>query len=235
MRHNASCHNTGFDDYAEGYDAALAQGLAVSGESKDYFAHGRIAWLADCLHQLHEQPRSVLDFGCGTAASTPFFLELLGVDAVLGLDTSQKSLDVAKRTYRLEQVQFLLFSQYQPNAHVDLAFCNGVFHHIPPDHRAAALNLIYRSLRPGGLFALWENNPWNPGTRYVMSRIPFDRDAITLTPPEARHLLQASGFAILRTDFLFIFPRLLRWFRGIEPSLSRLPLGAQYQVLCRKV
>jgi SAM-dependent methyltransferase len=235
MRYHSSCHNTNFDDYAEGYDAALAQGLSVSGEHKNYFAQGRIAWLAGCLRQLHEQPRAVMDFGCGTASSTPFFLELMGVDSVLGLDTSQKSLDVAKRTYRLEHVQFLLFSQYQPNEQIDLAFCNGVFHHIPLDHRAAALNFIYRSLRPGGLFALWENNPWNPGTRYVMRRIPFDRDAITLTPPEARHLLQASGFAILRTDFLFIFPRMLRWFRGLEPLVSRLPVGAQYQVLCRKV
>ena len=40
------------------------------------------------------------------------------------------------------------------------------------------------ALRPGGLFAFWENNPWNPGTRLVMSRIPFDRDAITLSALE---------------------------------------------------
>jgi hypothetical protein len=93
---------------------------------------------------------------------------------------------------------------------------------------------IARSPRPGGLFAFWENNPWNPGTRYVMSRIPFDRDAVTLIPPEARQLLQKAGFEILRTDFLFIFPGVLKWLRWIEPSISHLPFGAQYQVLARK-
>ena len=67
---------------------------------------------------------------------------------------------------------------------------------------AAAIDYVLRSLRPGGLFAFWENNPWNPGTRYVMSRIPFDRDAITLSPLEARQLLRVGGFEILRTDFL---------------------------------
>jgi SAM-dependent methyltransferase len=128
----------------------------------------------------------------------------------------------------------VLLSQYQPSEQIDLAFCNGVFHHIPLNERPAAVNFVHRSMRPGGLFALWENNPWNPGTRYVMSRVPFDRDAITLTPPEARRLVQAGGFEILRTDFLFIFPRVLRWFRGLESLVSRLPLGAQYQVLCRK-
>ena len=67
-----------------------------------------------------------------------------------------------------------------------------------------------------------------------MNRIPFDRDAVTLTRGQARQLLRAGGFDLLRTDFLFIFPRVLRWFRGLEPFMSRWPLGAQYQVLARK-
>ncbi len=67
-----------------------------------------------------------------------------------------------------------------------------------------------------------------------MSRIPFDRQAITLTPPEAARLLQDGGFEVLRRDSLFYFPKQLRWLRWIEPHLSQLPLGGQYQVLCRK-
>ena len=39
---------------------------------------------------------------------------------------------------------------------------------------------------------------------------------------------------VLRTDFLFIFPRVLKWLRWIEPLVSRLPLGGQYLVLGRK-
>lgn len=96
------------------------------------------------------------------------------------------------------------------------------------------VNYIYRSLRQGGLFALWENNPWNPGTRYIMSRCPLDKDAITLAPPEVRHLLRTEGFEVLKTDFLFIFPRALRRLRWIEPLLARFPIGGQYQVLARR-
>lgn len=227
--------STEFDRYAEDYEAALAQGLSASGEDKAYFARGRIAWLANCLRRLHEQPRAVMDFGCGIGSAVPFFFELLKVESICGLDISERSLAVAKRVHGSARTQFFLFGQYQPREQIDLAFCNGVFHHIPPSERAVAVNYIYRSLRSGGLFALWENNPWNPGTRYVMRRIPFDRDAITLTPPEARALLRTSGFEILRTDFLFIFPRVLKCCRWIEPLLSPLPFGAQYQVLCRKV
>jgi SAM-dependent methyltransferase len=225
---------TEFDKYAADYELALAEGLSVSGEDKNYFARGRIAWLASCLRQLVEEPRAALDFGCGTGSAIPYLFDLIGVEFVIGLDVSAKSLDVAKRTYGTEHTQFLLFNQYLPSERIDLAFCNGVFHHIPPSGRAAVVDYIYRLLRPGGLFAFWENNPWNPGTRYVMSRIPFDRDAIILTAPETRRLLRAGGFEILRTDFLFIFPRVLSWFRCVEPLVTQLPLGGQYQVLCRK-
>jgi hypothetical protein len=47
-------------------------------------------------------------------------------------------------------------------------------------------------------------------------------------------LLSQGGFEIIRTDYLFVFPAVLRWFRSIEPLVSQLPFGAQYQVLCRK-
>ena len=153
---------------------------------------------------------------------------------LLGVDTSDKSLELANRNYGGERLSFRPIAKYEPREELDLVYCNGVFHHIPLVERASAAEYIWRSLRPGGIFSLWENNPWNPGTRYVMSRIPFDRQAITLTPPEAAKLLQDGGFEILRRDSLFYFPKQLRWLRWIEPHLSQLPLGGQYQVLCRK-
>jgi SAM-dependent methyltransferase len=175
-----------------------------------------------------------MDFGCGIGSAAPYLLELLEASEVVGVDVSARSLAAARRMNRCERARFLSFDEYEPREEIDLVFCNGVFHHIPVEDRSAALSYVYRSLRPSGLFALWENNPLNPGTRLVMSRIPFDKDAVTLTSREARRMLRAAGFEILRTDFLFIFPRLLRGLRVIEPLVSRLPLGAQYQTLCRK-
>ena len=94
--------------------------------------------------------------------------------------------------------------------------------------------MVHRALRLGGYFSFWENNPWSLATRYVMSRCAFDRDAIMLSPPEARALLREGGFEIVRTDFRFIFPHALRAFRKIEDFVYRAPLGTQYQILCRK-
>src|SRR5436853_2039440 len=228
MRNSVSTDSASFDEYATEYELALHQGLSVTGEDKLYFARGRIDWLARCLRQMGEQPETAMDFGCGTGSSVRYLIELIGSQSVLGLDVSDKSLEVARRESDPQRSRFVLLQQYEPRAEIDLAFCNGVFHHVPVAKRPATMAYIYNSLRAGGLFALWENNPWNPGTRYVMSRIPFDRDAITLSAPEARRLAQAAGFEILRTDFLFIFPKPLHWLRGLEPLLARTTQGAQY-------
>ena len=66
-----------------------------------------------------------------------------------------------------------------------------------------------------------------------MSRIPFDKDAITLSAIESAQLLRSHGFEVLHTRFHFIFPNALKYLRLTEPFLKTLPFGAQYQVLAR--
>jgi SAM-dependent methyltransferase len=223
----------GFDAFAKSYDADLQQALSASGEGKEFFARGRIEWLMTRLARRGVGPGSVLDFGCGTGSATPMLQEA-GFVRLCGVDVSEKSIEVARATYPKLADCFRTVSEFKPDGDLDIAYTNGVFHHIPPPERLASARYVWSALRPGGYFAFWENNPWNPGTRYVMSNCVFDHDAITLTPPESRKLLRAAGFEIVATDFLFIFPHAFKWFRFLEPALSFLPLGGQYMVLCRK-
>jgi trans-aconitate methyltransferase len=223
-----------FDQYAKSYDTALAEGLAATGEDKDYFARERVRWVRRCLSSLGAPCRTVLDYGCGTGSAVPWLLAECQPERVVGVDLSVESVAQASAQHGSGRAVFHSIQSFRPAADIDLAFCNGVFHHIPIAERPTALGYIAQALRPGGLFALWENNPWNPGTRYVMSRIPFDRDAITLSVLTARRLLRFAQFEVLRTDFLFVFPRMLSALRWLEPGLAKLPLGGQYQVLCRK-
>lgn len=224
-----------FDAHAEDYDRVLNKALRASGETKDYFAHGRLIWLAKRLKRLGCDAKSVLDYGCGTGTSIPLFFDYLHCHEVVGVDVSRASLDVAARSQGCnDRVQLMHVDHHEPGGDVDLAFCNGVFHHILQADRAGALRHILRSLRPGGMFALWENNPWNLGARYCMRVNPFDRDAIAISPREAARQLFAAGFHIVETTSTFYFPRQLRLFRWLEPSLSFLRLGAQYLLLARK-
>jgi SAM-dependent methyltransferase len=223
-----------FDAFADDYDRALNRGLSLTGETKEFFAEGRMRWLSRRLHLLGLKPRRALDFGCGTGTATPLFFAHLGIQSPVGTDPSRKSIAVAERTYVKEHRAWFAPVGEEPVAEIDLAYCNGVFHHIAPEQREEAIRRIYRSLRRGGVFALWENNPWNPGTRLSMRRVPFDRDAILVWPGQARQLVKEGGFTVLLTDFLFIFPRFLNVLRPLEPVLCKLPLGGQYMVLSRK-
>jgi SAM-dependent methyltransferase len=220
-----------FDAFAKDYDAALDRGISLSGEGKDFFARGRVEWLRRCIDKTRLE--RVLDYGCGTGSTSPLLQEVLGARSVVGVDTSQEEIALAKHNSG-NGLSFATIDEFKPQGDVDVAYCNGVFHHVPLDRRAEAIQYVRESLRPGGLFALWENNPWNPGTRLVMSRIPFDRDAILVSAREARRLARAGGFEVLSTHFLFVFPKVLGALRKLEGSLASLPLGAQYQVLCRK-
>src|SRR5882762_2900895 len=134
----------------------------------------------------------------------------------------------------MRQIKYEFIGVFQAPGRIDLAYCNGVFHHIPSARRMEALTFVSGALRAGGLFSFWENSPWSLATRYVMSRCAFDRDAIMFTPLEARSLLRVGRFEILRMEFRFIFPRALRALRKIEDFVYRIPLGTQYQILCRK-
>ena len=225
--------NSYFDEYAASYDKDLHKALSVSGVDKNYFAHGRMAWLAAWLQAKALATGSVLDFGCGTGSATPFIKQCIKPRSVVGVDVSADSLSVARETFGADDTSFSLIEQPSPNR-FDIAFCNGVFHHIDPTERKESLAYGFASLKPGGIFALFENNPWNPATRYVMSRCSFDKDAITLPPPETRRRMQEVGFEILSTRFLFIFPALLKLLRSLETPLSPLPFGTQYVVIGKK-
>jgi trans-aconitate methyltransferase len=223
-----------FDEYSNSYQSALAEALKISGESREYFATERVRWLQRSLAGLNEHPRCALDFGCGDGSTDPILHEALNLERVLGIDVSAKSIENAQTLHGKDALAYCTLNSFIPRGEWELAYCNGVFHHIAPAERLANLEIIRGALRPNALFSFWENNPWNPATHYVMSKCVFDEDAIMISPSRARRLLSEAGFEVVRTDFLFVFPRSLKLFRGIEKAISGLPLGTQYQVLCRR-
>jgi SAM-dependent methyltransferase len=222
-----------FDAYAAEYDAALAEGLRFTLADKTFYARERIEWLRESAAAAGvTRVDRVLDFGCGDGDAAPLLRAVLGARDVVGVEVSPAML--ARARTRHPWAQFELIDALPTLGAFDVAYCNGVFHHIAVAERAAAVRRVRDALRIGGVFGLWENHPWNPGTRYVMSRVSFDRDAIMLSPPETRRLLRANGLRTLRTDHRFIFPGGLAVLKPVERLLSRLPIGGQYQVLARR-
>ncbi len=211
----------------------LERGLRLSGESRDYFMAGRVRDLRAQLGGF--EPRRVLDFGCGIGDTAAHLAQVFPAAQVLGVDTAPNAIEHARRLHGGERVRFALLRDFAEENAFDLCYANGVFHHIRPAERLGVVRTLHRALVSGGRFALMENTPWNPGTRWVMARIEFDRDAVPVGPGEVRRLLREGGFAhTSRPRFLFVFPRALRWLRFLEPWFASLPLGAQYYVVAVK-
>jgi len=222
-----------FDLSAE-YNQMLNRGIRLSGESQEFFIHGRLQSLESRL-PADFRIRRILDFGCGIGTATASLAQRFPRAEVVGVDTSKNALGYAQERYGSHRLRFRTLAGLPHEDVFDLCYVNGVFHHIAPANRPSAVQNIHRALRAGGRLALFENNPWNPGTRLVMSRIPFDREAIPLSSPETKRLLRTGGFTQPALAWsLFYFPRPLGFLRFTEEALSRLPLGAQYCVMAAK-
>lgn len=149
-------------DRAEEYDDMLNQGLKLSGEGKEFFMHGRLALMQKHL-PLGISPKKILDFGCGIGDTTEQIAVLYPDAEVMGIDTATEAIAYAERNKSSERLSFSAISAFNDSGSFDLAYVNGVFHHIPLEFRTESASIVYRALRKGGVFAFFENNPWNPG------------------------------------------------------------------------
>ena len=85
-------------------------------------------------------------------------------------------------------------------------------------------------MKSGGSLFVFEHNPLNPMTQWIVKRCPFDEDAVLLRMGEARFLLRQVGFTLQAAHYINFFPNsgLFRKLIRFEPMLKKFPLGAQY-------
>jgi SAM-dependent methyltransferase len=81
----------------------------------------------------------------------------------------------------------------------DLALAVCVMHHVPPAHWKDFLREMRRVLRQRGLAVVFEHNPLNPLTRYVVASLAMDADANLLSARMLRELMVQAGFKAPRT------------------------------------
>jgi SAM-dependent methyltransferase len=225
-----------FDKFADEYRLTHARNIAITGEAPEYFAEYKMKDLA-AEYVAHSQDAdhcpSVLDFGAGIGTSVPFLRKHLPRARITCVDVSTRSLEIGKSLYG-EDVAFLAFDGSRlpfPDASFDIAYAACVFHHIDHAQHIDLLTELRRVLRPGGLLAVFEHNPYNPLTVRAVQDCPFDENAQLIPASAMRERLLQAGLATTYIRYRIFFPRLLSILRPIESRLTWLPLGAQYYAI----
>lgn len=231
-----------FDAYANGYDGGMDNPVkALLGDSAADFIAVKVRWLRRHWPDLWTDPAlPLLDYGCGTAALLRL-LRAAGVPGPMtGTDVSAGMLREAARgwpagatppSFRTQDGAATGLADESYGA----AVISAVLHHVPPAERTAVYAELHRVLRPGGRLVVFEHNPWNPVTRYVVARTPIDADAILLPRTETMRALKDAGWRDVRVkDLMFLPPKLGPFATAAERLFSWLPLGGQYAVTARK-
>ncbi|HWN42144.1 MAG TPA: class I SAM-dependent methyltransferase [Thermoanaerobaculia bacterium] len=220
-----------FDKYAATYTQEVERAVAFSGRGHDFFLVAKVRHILSLAQARCGDPSTLvgLDVGCGTGSMTgllaPHCQRLYGIDiAVAGLREARDHVPGARfLRYDGRRLPFC-------DGAFDFAFAVCVLHHVAVAEWPAMVSEMARVVRSGGMVALFEHNPWNPLTRWVVARCPFDRDAVLLRCATLRRLLWQAGLENVEHSYILFFPWQRPLLQKAEAALGRLPLGAQYWV-----
>jgi ubiquinone/menaquinone biosynthesis C-methylase UbiE len=204
-----------FDQHAKTYASAVNDSIAFSGLKVDTFVRAKLHHLRKVFaaHGVGPTDR-IVDVGCGIGTYEMSLAE--DWPNIAGIDVSQES--IAQARDNCPGVHFASFDGKQ----------------MPFDDWMLFLAEIKRILRPGGILAVFEHNPWNPLTRWAVERCVFDKDAVLLSMPKAKALLSEAGFKLQRSDYILSIPATDGLAGRIDRCLGSLPTGSQYMVVARK-
>ena len=220
-----------FDRFAGDYQQVLNQSVAVSGENSSYFAEYKARYLRRMLPQNFSG--KVLDFGCGIGLLASLLRKHFPEIRLDGFDVSEDS--VRKVDSKLAVAGTFTSDSSRLGRDYQLIVMANVMHHIPSPQRLDVVGEVAGRLARGGLLAIFEHNPANPVTRWVVEHCPFDEDAVLLPPAEIRRYVGDARLSMKRSDYIVFLPHFLAWFRPVESGLRWLPLGAQYVIVAEKV
>jgi len=231
-----------FDRHRETYRGEIDKAVSFSGQSHDFFTRVKADYLLDLLRSTRssaagsnpDPPLRVLDVGCGHGYIHRF---LVGSDVRLELsavDVAATVVDEARR--QNPSVRYDVYEGTRlpyPDRSFDVVYTIAVMHHVPPSQWPAFLQEMRRVARPGGMIAVFEHNPINPLTQWIVRTCPIDENAVLLGSRRLSRLIRDSGFVAIRSCYILFTPIDRSWARGLDRQLGWLPFGAQYFVAAR--
>jgi ubiquinone/menaquinone biosynthesis C-methylase UbiE len=221
-----------FDRYNRNYDVTVNSAIAFSGLKVDFFTRAKAKYLVRILTERFSalSQLDLLDVGCGIGNLHPFLTGV--VHTIKGVDISSECIATARE--RNPSVDYQVYDGKQlpfADASFDAAFTICVMHHVPPADWPLFAQELKRVVKPGGIALVFEHNPYNLLTRYVVSSCEFDEDAVLLTGGTAKRVLTEAGFTEVVVHYILTIPAADQALQQVDRLFKRLPFGAQYYAL----
>lgn len=218
-----------FDKFSHNYREELKSCSGLLRKGDVFFAFVKLHCLKNWVFT-NNGPYEILDFGCGIGALSGFLAKDFPSFQIYGYDISQKCLSVGKENNAgVKNVQFV--NNLPQGKKYDLIIVANVFHHIKPQERVDTLCFLKELLKTKGKIVIFEHNPFNPLTRFIVKSCSFDSDAVLIWRHEFCKLTKTSGIEVAKKFYILFFPWAGRIFRRAEVLLKDVPLGAQYMLL----
>jgi SAM-dependent methyltransferase len=232
-----------FDQHKETYRSDIDKAVAFSGQSHDFFTRVKAEYLIDLLRAFENDrgtpstaapPMEVLDIGCGHGHIHPYLkqsgmrikLSAIDVAATVVEEARLMNPTVDYRSYEGERLPY-------DDRSFDVAYTIAVMHHVPPPQWPAFLLEMRRVVRPGGLIVIFEHNPINPLTQWIVRTCPIDDNAVLLGSRHLSKLAVQAKFASVESRYILFTPLDGPRYRAFDKMIGWLPLGAQYYVSAR--
>ncbi|MBI2774483.1 class I SAM-dependent methyltransferase [Candidatus Dependentiae bacterium] len=159
-------------------------------------------WTAQRIKELisahTNDPKKILDVGCGNGMITHYVQDILWESKVIGVDRDKTAIENAQKEF--PEMHFFTCDDRLPfeDASVDCVYAAYVFHHLKTDSQKNLLREMMRVLTPNGLLIILEFNPWHVPTRWHFWKNPEEKNAKMISMNEAKKMLaefgKSSGF-----------------------------------------
>jgi ubiquinone/menaquinone biosynthesis C-methylase UbiE len=232
-----------FDSYKESYRSDIDKAISFSGQSHDFFTRVKAEYLLSLLRDFRQAEANsaatserlkVLDIGCGHGHIHPYLangdvpLTLFGTDVASTVVEEARLMNpsVTYQSYGGERLPY-------EDQSFDVAFTIAVIHHVPPAQWPTFLKEMRRVVRPGGMIVVFEHNPINPLTQWVVRTCPIDENAVLLSSRRLSRLIAQTRFVDITKRYILFTPLDGPVYRKFDNVIGWLPLGAQYYVAAR--
>lgn len=225
-----------FDEYSVNYRNIHNKNLKITGFESNYFAENKVKIINSEIGK-HKNIK-ILDIGCGDGILEEYLGLHMSNYSVTGIDVSEKSIEVAN-SKNIPFCKFVIYDgmniKMEDNS-VNLVILSNVMHHVDKVNQGNLVKEINRVLCVGGSLVVFEHNPINPFTQYLVKTCELDRYAKLIGHRYLSELLIDNNFVIKVLSFISFFPNkgIFKHFIEKEHLLKNVPIGGQYYIFAEK-